>query len=331
MGEHPRGHRRATSTRRSPRPRRRSRPGPSDAGEERGKYLQRLHEGLAGPVRGDRPGHRRRGGHAAHVVDHDPGRPAGRQHGRPSSILLGRSSGRRRSATASSSRSRSASSAPSRRGTTRCTRSWQGRRRRSPPAAPSCSSRARSPRSTPSSWPRSSTRSACPPACSTWSRASARSSARPSPPTPTSTWSASPAPPGPASGSAELAAGTVKRVALELGGKSANIILDDADLAEVVPKGVFACYLNSGQTCTAHTRMLVPKEKHDEAVAIAAAAAEGFPVGPADQDGVMLGPLIVRGPARPGPGLHPEGHRRGRRRWPPAAPTPPRAWTPATS
>ena len=84
---------------------------------------------------------------------------------------------------------------------------------------------------------------------------------------------------------------TVKRVALELGGKSANIILDDADLAEVVPKGVFACYLNSGQTCTAHTRMLVPKEKHDEAVAIAAAAAEGFPVGPADQDGVMLGPL----------------------------------------
>jgi acyl-CoA reductase-like NAD-dependent aldehyde dehydrogenase len=90
---------------------------------------------------------------------------------------------------------------------------------------------------------------------------------------------------------AELASQTVKRVALELGGKSANIVLDDADLAEVVPKGVFACYLNSGQTCTAHTRMLVPKEKHDEAVAIAAAAAEGFPVGPADQDGVMLGPL----------------------------------------
>ncbi|HYF45600.1 MAG TPA: aldehyde dehydrogenase family protein, partial [Acidimicrobiales bacterium] len=90
---------------------------------------------------------------------------------------------------------------------------------------------------------------------------------------------------------AELASQTVKRVALELGGKSANIILDDADLNEVVPKGVFACYLNSGQTCTAHTRMLVPKEKHDEAVAIAAAAAEGFPVGPADQDGVMLGPL----------------------------------------
>jgi acyl-CoA reductase-like NAD-dependent aldehyde dehydrogenase len=90
---------------------------------------------------------------------------------------------------------------------------------------------------------------------------------------------------------AELASQTVKRVALELGGKSANIILDDADLAEVVPKGVFACYLNSGQTCTAHTRMLVPRERHDEAVAIAVTAAEGFPVGPADQEGVMLGPL----------------------------------------
>jgi aldehyde dehydrogenase (NAD+) len=90
---------------------------------------------------------------------------------------------------------------------------------------------------------------------------------------------------------AELASQSVKRVALELGGKSANIILDDANLEEVVPKGVFACYLNSGQTCTAHTRMLVPREKHDEAVALAVAAAEGFPVGPASQEGVMLGPL----------------------------------------
>jgi len=89
----------------------------------------------------------------------------------------------------------------------------------------------------------------------------------------------------------ELASGTVKRVALELGGKSANVILDDADLEEVVPKGVFACYLNSGQTCSAHTRMLVPKDKHDEAVRIAKEAAEGFTVGPADGD-AQLGPLI---------------------------------------
>ena len=79
---------------------------------------------------------------------------------------------------------------------------------------------------------------------------------------------------------AELASGTVKRVALELGGKSANVILDDADLADVVPKGVFACYLNSGQTCSAHTRMLVPKDKHDEVVELAKAAAESFTVGP---------------------------------------------------
>jgi acyl-CoA reductase-like NAD-dependent aldehyde dehydrogenase len=90
---------------------------------------------------------------------------------------------------------------------------------------------------------------------------------------------------------AELAAGTVKRVALELGGKSANIILDDADFADVVPKGVFGCYLNSGQTCTAHTRMLVPRDKHDEIVALAKAAAEEVPVGPADSD-ARLGPLI---------------------------------------
>ena len=71
---------------------------------------------------------------------------------------------------------------------------------------------------------------------------------------------------------AAAAAGSVKRVALELGGKSANVILDDANLEEVIPKGLFACYLNSGQTCTAHTRMLVPNSRYDEAVAIAAAA-----------------------------------------------------------
>ena len=90
---------------------------------------------------------------------------------------------------------------------------------------------------------------------------------------------------------AEVAADTVKRVALELGGKSPNIILDDADLEDVVGKGVFACYLNSGQTCTAHTRMLVPADKHDEVVELAKAAAEGFTVGPASGD-AMLGPLI---------------------------------------
>ncbi|HSP30299.1 MAG TPA: aldehyde dehydrogenase family protein, partial [Ilumatobacteraceae bacterium] len=91
---------------------------------------------------------------------------------------------------------------------------------------------------------------------------------------------------------AAAAAGTVKRVALELGGKSANIILDDANLEEVIPKGIFACYLNSGQTCTAHTRMLVPNSRYDEAVAIAAAAAENMPVDDPSKEGMHLGPLI---------------------------------------
>jgi len=91
---------------------------------------------------------------------------------------------------------------------------------------------------------------------------------------------------------AAAAAGTVKRVALELGGKSANIVLDDANLEEVIPKGLFACYLNSGQTCTAHTRMLVPNSRYDEAVAIAAGAAEQTQVDDPTKEGMHLGPLI---------------------------------------
>ncbi len=90
---------------------------------------------------------------------------------------------------------------------------------------------------------------------------------------------------------AKVAADTVKRVTLELGGKSANIILDDANLEKVVPKGLFACFMNSGQTCTAHTRMLVPRDKQDEVVELARAAAEAFPVGPASSE-ATLGPVI---------------------------------------
>lgn len=90
----------------------------------------------------------------------------------------------------------------------------------------------------------------------------------------------------------ELAAQTVKRVALELGGKSANIILDDADLEKAVRGGVSNCYFNSGQTCSAHTRMLVPKERHDEAVRIAKEAAESFTVGDPREGKAKLGPLV---------------------------------------
>jgi betaine-aldehyde dehydrogenase len=89
----------------------------------------------------------------------------------------------------------------------------------------------------------------------------------------------------------ELAAQTVKRVALELGGKSAALILDDADLATAVKATVSYCYLNSGQTCAATTRMLVPESKYDEAAKLATDAAQGFTVGDPMGD-ARLGPLI---------------------------------------
>jgi aldehyde dehydrogenase (NAD+) len=92
----------------------------------------------------------------------------------------------------------------------------------------------------------------------------------------------------------ELASRTVKRVALELGGKSANIILDDADLAKAVRAGVQNCYLNSGQTCSAWTRMLVPRTKHDEAVRLAKQAAEAFTLGDPLDPATRLGPLVSK-------------------------------------
>jgi aldehyde dehydrogenase (NAD+) len=88
------------------------------------------------------------------------------------------------------------------------------------------------------------------------------------------------------------AAPTVKRVTQELGGKSANIILDDADFQSAVSGGVTGCFMNSGQSCNAPTRMLVPASRHAEAVAIAKAAAEGMRVGDPFQEGVLLGPVV---------------------------------------
>ena len=78
---------------------------------------------------------------------------------------------------------------------------------------------------------------------------------------------------------AQNAAPGVKRVAQELGGKSANILLDDADFDQAVTRGVAGCFSNSGQSCDAPTRMLVPKERLEEAAAIAAAKAESTIVG----------------------------------------------------
>src|SRR6185503_13229907 len=90
----------------------------------------------------------------------------------------------------------------------------------------------------------------------------------------------------------ELAAQTVKRVSLELGGKSANIILDDADFEKAVKSGVSNCYFNSGQTCSALTRMLAPRSRYDEAVEIAKKAAESFTVGDPREGKAKLGPLV---------------------------------------
>jgi aldehyde dehydrogenase (NAD+) len=90
----------------------------------------------------------------------------------------------------------------------------------------------------------------------------------------------------------ELASVTVKRVALELGGKSANVILDDADLAKAVPDGVQKCFLNSGQTCSALTRMLVPRQRLSEVEKLAVAAAEAFIPGDPFDPSSRLGPLV---------------------------------------
>src|SRR5215207_1569452 len=90
----------------------------------------------------------------------------------------------------------------------------------------------------------------------------------------------------------ELAAATVKPVAMELGGKSPNVILDDADLERAVPDGVAKCFLNSGQTCSALTRMLVPRQRLAEAEEIAAATAAAFTPGDPFESSTRLGPLV---------------------------------------
>ena len=90
----------------------------------------------------------------------------------------------------------------------------------------------------------------------------------------------------------ELASQTVKRVALELGGKSASVILDSANFEAAVKGTVGACMLNSGQTCSAHTRMLVPADRYDEVKALAQAAIAKFSIGPSLVDTSKLGPLV---------------------------------------
>src|ERR1039458_1861152 len=93
---------------------------------------------------------------------------------------------------------------------------------------------------------------------------------------------------------AQAAAPTVKRVTQELGGKSANIILDDADLEKAVKQGVQECFRNTGQSCNAPTRMLIPRSKMAEAVEAAKQAAESTKVGSPLAEDTGVGPLANR-------------------------------------
>ena len=286
-------------------------------GGARGSSSQKIAGGLAGARGGDRRDDRRRGRHADRrcrkMIQAGPARTL--TFGAAAQLARRVRVRGDRSATRWSCASRSASSAASRRGTTRCTRSRRRSRRRSPPAAPSCSSRARSRRSTRSSSPRSSTRSACPPACSTSSPATGRSSARRSPRTPTSTWSRSPAPPAPASASAELAAQTVKRVALELGGKSRQRHprrrrprrrRSRAGVGRLLPQlgpDLHRAHPHARAAQPSTTRSTQHRRRGRRGVHASATRSTAT---------TRLGPLVSEAPARPRPRLHPEGHRRGR-------------------
>lgn len=91
---------------------------------------------------------------------------------------------------------------------------------------------------------------------------------------------------------AKAAADTVKRVAQELGGKSPNIVLEDADIEKAVASGVQSVMMNSGQSCNAPTRMFVPASKNDEAKKVATAAVAGVKAGDPMADGTTIGPVV---------------------------------------
>lgn len=93
---------------------------------------------------------------------------------------------------------------------------------------------------------------------------------------------------------AELAANTVKRVVVELGGKSPSLVLDDADIDDAVRGTVNDCYFNSGQTCAAHTRMLVPEAAYERAAKLAVEVAQSLTLGKSDDPKAKLGPVISK-------------------------------------
>jgi len=106
---------------------------------------------------------------------------------------------------------------------------------------------------------------------------------------------------------AKAAADTVKRVAQELGGKSANIVLEDADLERAVTQGVQAVLMNSGQSCNAPTRMFVPRARQAQAMALAKAVAEATPVADALAEGMHMGPVASQAQFRKIQGLIQQG------------------------
>jgi aldehyde dehydrogenase (NAD+) len=91
---------------------------------------------------------------------------------------------------------------------------------------------------------------------------------------------------------AKAAADTIKRVHQELGGKSANILLDDVDFEKAVATGVINCFSNSGQSCNAPTRMFVPQQVNETAMQVAKRAAESIKVGPPAAEGTQMGPVV---------------------------------------
>jgi aldehyde dehydrogenase (NAD+) len=93
---------------------------------------------------------------------------------------------------------------------------------------------------------------------------------------------------------AQNAAPTVKRVTQELGGKSPNVILEDADLEASVTRGVLHMYNNTGQSCNAPSRMLVPRALLAQAEAIAASVSDSVVIGPTDEESTTMGPVISK-------------------------------------
>jgi aldehyde dehydrogenase (NAD+) len=90
----------------------------------------------------------------------------------------------------------------------------------------------------------------------------------------------------------ELASATIKRVALELGGKSANVVLPGADLGPAIKAGLANCFINGGQTCTAQTRLLVDRARYDEALDLIRQGTENYTVGSPNEESTRIGPLV---------------------------------------